>query len=124
MYYLGLIIKYHRRKGGGLMGFSKWLMKKGAIGGATRLMIKAYRREKESNPNTSDREIFKTITKWRYSTTGKHLDYLTLGTAKRSESLRKYLKCIVVYERLPDSIGSEDIIREVIDEICDEENID
>jgi len=105
------------------MAFGKWLMKKGSIGGATRLMIKAYRMERESNPDASDREIFGTITKWRYGITGKHLDYLTLGTAKRSESLRKYLKCIVVYERLPNSIGSEDIIREVIDEICDEEGI-
>lgn len=70
------------------------------------------------------REIFGTITKWRYGITGKHLDYLTLGTAKRSKSLREYLKCIVVYERLPDSIGSEDIIREVVDEICDESGIE
>ena len=106
------------------MGFSKWLMKKGAIGGATRLMIKAYRMQKESNPDVSDREIFRAITKWRYGITGKNLDPVTVGTAARSETLRGYLKCIVIYERLPDSIGSEDIIREVIDEICDEENID
>ena len=106
------------------MGFSKWLMKKGAIGGTTRLLIKAYHMQKESNPNASDREIFGTITKWRYGITGKHLDYLTRGTVKRSKSLREYLKYIVVCERLPGSIGSEDIIREVIDEICNESRIE
>jgi hypothetical protein len=29
------------------MSFGKWLMKKGAIGGATRIMIKAYRKQKK-----------------------------------------------------------------------------
>ena len=105
------------------MGFSKWMLKKGAVGGAARLFIKAYRKERESNSNASDREIFRTITKWRYDITGKHLDSVTAGTAAQSKSLREYLKYIVVAERYPDSIGSEDIIREVIDEICDEEGV-
>lgn len=30
------------------MRFPKWLMKKGAIGGATRLLMKAYHMQKES----------------------------------------------------------------------------
>lgn len=105
------------------MGFSKWLMKKGAIGGTTRLIIKAYSIQKESNPELSDREIFRAITKWRYDTTGKKLDNRAVGRAARYETLRDYLKFIVIYERIPDFLGSEDIIREVIDEICDEEKI-
>ena len=80
--------------------------------------------EKESNPNASDREIFRTITKWRYGITGKNLDSVTVGTAARFGFFREYLKYIIVAERYPDSIGSEDIIREVIDEICDELEID
>lgn len=36
------------------MRFPKWLMKKGAIGGATRLLMKAYHMQKESNPNARD----------------------------------------------------------------------
>jgi len=105
------------------MGFSKWLLKKGAIGGTTRLMIKAYHMKKKSNPELSDREIFRAITKWRYDITGKKLDSMTVGIAARSETLRNYLKFIVINERIPESLNSEDIIREVIDEICDEEKI-
>lgn len=37
-------------------------MKIGAVGGVTRLMIKAYHAQKKSNPNATDREIFRAIT--------------------------------------------------------------
>ena len=62
---------------------------------------------KESNPELSDREIFRAITKWRYGITGKHLDHRAVGRAAQYETLRDYLKFIVIYERIPDSIGSE-----------------
>ena len=87
-------------------------------------MIKAYRKQKKSNPELSDREIFRAITKWRFGTTGKKLDSGAIGTAVRFETLRDYLKFIVIYERIPESLGSENIMREVIDEICNEEGLD
>jgi hypothetical protein len=103
------------------MGVSKWLMKKGAIGGTTRSMIKAYHIQKESDPNISDSEIFRAITMRRYSIIGNNIDPVFVGTAAQPKTLREYIKCMVIYEKLPYSIDSADIIREVIDEICDEE---
>lgn len=102
------------------MKFSKWLMKKGAIGSTIRSMIKAYNIQKEANSNISDIEIFRAITKCRYNIIGNNIDPVIVGTVKQPKTLREYLKCIVIYERLPGSIDAEDIIKEVIDEICDE----
>ena len=101
-------------------GLTKWLMKKGTIGISTRWIIKAYNRKKEFDPGVSDVEIFKTITRRRYNITGNYIDPVIIGTTARPKTLREYIKCIAIYERLPDSIDSEDMIGEVIDEICDE----
>ncbi len=109
------------------MGFMKWLMKKGAIGGAARLMIKAYRKEKKRNPNASDKEIFESIAKWRYSITGEHLSHGKLDEMIQSSSLRDFVHKIVTAERSKDMIRASDrAIHDVIDvinEVCDEEGI-
>ena len=105
------------------MGFIKWLMKKGAIGNATKSMIKDYHIQKKSNPDISDVEIFRVLTKYRYSIIGDYINPIIIGTEARPKTLREYLKCMALYERLPDSIDSEDIIEEVVDEICDEVGI-
>jgi len=107
------------------VSFGKWLMKKGAIGGATKLMIKAYRKQKEANPNETLTESLTAITKWRKGIKGSnHLDRRILRVISRSNTLREYLKYFIVNERYPSSEGSEYIIREVVDEICNEEGID
>ena len=102
------------------MRVSKWLMKKGAIGSAARSIIKAYHIHKKSDPGISDREIFTVITKWRYSIKGNNIDPLFVGTAAQPKTLREFLKSMIIYEGLPYSIDSADIIGEVIDELCDE----
>ena len=103
--------------------FIKWLMKKNTIGSSARWMIKAYNRKKEASSGVNDVEIFKSITKRRYNITGNYIDPVIIGTTAHPKTLREYLKCIAIYERLPDSIDSEDMIGEVIDEICDEVEI-
>jgi hypothetical protein len=102
------------------MKVSRWLMKKGAIGSAVRSMIKAYHIHKKSDPTVSDIEIFRVITKWRYSIIGNNIDPFFIGTAAQPKTLREFLKCLIIYEGLPNSIDSADVIGEVIDEICDE----
>jgi len=104
--------------------FIKWLMKKSTIGSTTRWVIKAYERKKESDPGVSDVEIYRAITKRLYNITGNCIDPVIIGTTTRPKTLREYLKCIAIYERLPDSIDSENMMGEVIDEICDESGIE
>ena len=103
--------------------FTKWLMKKSTIGSSVRWMIKAYNRKKKADLGVSDVEIFRSITKRRYNIISNYIDSVIIGTTAQPKTLREYLKCITIYERLPDSIDTEDIIREVIDEICDEVGI-
>lgn len=109
------------------MGFSKWLLKKGAIGGAARLMIKAYRKQKVSTPKASDREIFEAIAKWRYGITGERLEPEDLDEMIHCGSLRDFVKKIVVAERSKDLMGASytviSSVYDVIDEICDEAGI-
>lgn len=124
------------------MGFSKWFLKKTAIGGAARLMIKAYRKQKALTPNASDREIFEAIARWRYGLTGERLEPEDLDEMIHCGSLRDFVKKIVVAERWKDlrdgshaalkasvpldvisSIRTRLLISniyDVIDEICDE----
>jgi hypothetical protein len=105
------------------MDFKKWLIKKSDIGDTTRSIIKAYQEQKKGNRDISNVEIFRAITKRRYNIICNNIDPAIIGTAAQPKTLREYLKCIVIYERLPGSIDSEDIIREVIDEICNEAGI-
>jgi len=103
------------------MRVSKWLMKKGAVGINVRSMIKAYYMQKDSDPNVSDREIFKGITKCRYKIIGNNIDPVFVGIAAQPKTLPKYLKRMIVYERLSESIDSVYIIGGFINEICYEE---
>jgi len=115
------------------MGFSKWLMKKGAIGGATRLLIKAYNLERVKDKESPDSKIFIKIAKWRCSITGQDFKKTAKYMTEHLGSLRDFVKFLVVYERklssfTPDWKTGPDSPRgmseEVIDEICNEENVD
>ena len=116
------------------MDFGKSLMKKGAIGGAARLMIKAYRKERVNDTESPDSEIFKRIGKWRYSFSFQKLPRDVRIGFENCNSLREFVKFIVVAERsedLPfysyDPITQEPTLRhlveEIVDEICNEANI-
>ena len=103
--------------------FTKWLMKKSTIGSTARWMIEAYNRKKKADLGVSDVEIFRSITKRRYNIISDYIDPVIIGTTAQPKTLREYLKCITIYERLPGSIDSVDVIEEVIDEICNEVGI-
>lgn len=117
------------------MDFGKILMKKGAIGGAARLMIRAYRKERANDTESPDSEIFKRIAKWRYAICSQKLTRDVRIGLENCNSLREFVKFIVVAERsedLPfysyDPITQKPTLRhaveEVVDEICNEANID
>ncbi|MFC2145542.1 hypothetical protein ACFLQQ_04340 [Actinomycetota bacterium] len=107
------------------MGFSKWIMKKGAIGGAARLFIRAYKNERERNPDVPDIDIYKKIISWRTSITGQ--DWLKDEKIEDAESPREFVLLMVGSERAADVSMDFNLVRtieEVINEVCDEENFD
>lgn len=109
------------------MGFSKWLMKKGAIGSATRLLIKAYRKERKANLQISDQEIFKSITKWRCSLTGEYIKTKEFEKIISCRTLRDFVRRMVIAERWRDLKGANPslvkMVKDIVDEICDEEGL-
>ena len=110
------------------MNFNKWLLKKGAVGGAARLFIKAYRKERRINSNLPDKEIFKSIVNWRYDLTGENIKSEELLYIIHSPTPREFVKRFIITERQQDLIGTPPSIikslKDVVDEICDEEGLD
>lgn len=108
-------------------------MKKGAIGGATRLIIKAYNLERTKDKESPDSKIFVDIAKWRYSITRQEFTRKIIKEIANCSSLREFVKFLVVAERKLPYFTSDwktgpntprGMAEEVIDEICNEKGLD
>lgn len=108
------------------MSLETWLLRHGAIGGATRLFIKAYLDAKAENPNAPDKDLFLAIAEWRFSLTGAPVKAKNFNKICQCETPKAFITRLVMTERwnvIKKSPHLQSVTKKVIHEICEENGI-